>query len=146
MVEFRCYDPSNNGTGGIHHWYHKEITPEVRAGIDAALELMSKEKTLESHPSFKLLRGKCSGLAEIKIDIPISGAVPVKRKGKKGRKRTQINVRLLGPNNPPNTIFILLTGFIKIGGPDYGPACKQAHQRNEGVKKNANKIWTCHFP
>jgi hypothetical protein len=150
MVAFRCYDPSADGTGGIHHWYYKEISPEIQSEIDGALELMSLEAKLdENHPSFKALRGKGLGLAEIKIDIPVLDDTPTagKRKGKqKRRKKTEINVRLLGPNEPPNTCFILLTGFIKLGGSDYGPACRRAHQRRKGVKRNANKVRPCHFP
>jgi hypothetical protein len=148
MVVFRCYDPSSDGSGGIHWWYDRQITPEVRSAIDSALELMSREAQLDGHPKFKPLRGKCSGLAEIKIDIPIERAENSDRrpKRKRRRERTEINVRILGCNNAPNTHFTLLTGFIKKGGSDYGPACRQAHSRSKGVSKNAEKAKPCSFP
>src|SRR5262245_9077047 len=133
MVVFRCYDPRSDGTGGIHRWYEREISSEVRSAIDAVLELMSREAQLDGHPKFKSLRGKCSGLAEIKVDIPIKSAKNKQSKKKRRRERTEINVRILGPDNPPNSHFILLIGFIKRGGSDYGPACRQAHNRKEGV-------------
>jgi len=147
MVEFRCYDPTADGTGGIHRWYYKEITPEIRASIDSALELMALEKNLDDHPNFKRLRGKCLGLAEIIIDIPIeNNENDARTKRRKNRNRGKINIRILGPDNPPNSQFMLLTGFVKRGGPDYGPACHQAHNRNKGVDKNANKALPCYFP
>jgi hypothetical protein len=146
MVAFRCYDPSTDGSGGIHRWYGTEIGPEIRSAIDGALELMGQEVQLDGHPSFKALRGKCSGLAEIKIDIPVQPTSPIQKKKLKRRERIEINVRILGANEPPNTHFTLLVGFIKAGGPDYGPACLQAHRRHKGVRKNAGRARPCNFP
>jgi hypothetical protein len=135
MVVFRCYDPSADGSGGIHLWYGAQA-PEVRSAIDGTLELMAREAKLDGHPGFKPLRGKGRGLAEIKIDFAV----------KRDKKSEQIHARILGPHNPPNTEFLLLVGFLKKGGPDYGPACHQAHKRNHGVKKNARKGKPCRFP
>jgi hypothetical protein len=138
MVAFCCYDPSTDGSGGIHLWY-EALAPKIRSAIDATLELMAVETTLDEHPSFKPLRGKCRGLAEIKIDIEI--------KDSKNPKRThKIHVRILGPHNPPTKEFLLLTGFLKRGGPDYGPMCKQAHNRTRGVQRNEQKSKICRFP
>jgi hypothetical protein len=135
MVVFRCYDPSTDGKGGIHRWHDAQASA-VRSAIDGALELMAREAKLDEHPGYKPLRGKGSGLAEIKIDFSV----------KHGKKTEQIHVRLLGPHSPPVTEFILLTGFLKKGGPDYGPACHQAHNRNKGVMKDAGKAKPCRFP
>jgi hypothetical protein len=135
MVAFYCYDPSADGDGGIHIWYQAQV-PAVRSAIDAALEVMSREDVLDEHPAFKPLRGKCSGLAEIKIDFAI----------KKGAKTEKIHIRLLGPHAPPTAEFLLLTGFLKKGGPDYGPACHQAHNRNRGAQRDANRVKPCRFP
>jgi hypothetical protein len=152
MVTFRCYDPSADASGGIHRWYYREIPPNIQAEIDATLELLEVEPTLDGHPSFKPLRGKCLGLAEIKIDIPLEKEKgrpknKQRRKGKrKRRERTEINVRILGPDRAPNIQFILLTGFIKLGDSQYGPMCKQAHSRKRGVEKNAAKAKSCSFP
>lgn len=151
MVSFRCYDPSIDGSGGIHRWYYREISPDIRSEVDATIELLSVEAKLDGHPNFKALRGKSGrGLAEIKIDIQIKkgNAQPKqrRRRKRKRRERTQINVRILGPDNPPNKSFILLTGFIKLGDSQYGPMCKQAHSRKRGVEKNAAKARSCRFP
>src|SRR5262249_13524064 len=131
MVTFRCYDPSADGGGGIHLWYQQQV-PEVRSAIDGALEVMALEARLDWHPNYKPLRGRCAGLAEIKIDFALDGE--------------QIHVRLLGPHNPPTIEFLLLSGFLKKGGPEYGPMCRQAHNRNRGVIKNAGKGKPCRFP
>lgn len=158
MVAFRCYDPSIDGSGGIHRWYYREISPDIRSEVDATIELLSVETKLDGHPNFKALRGKGGrGLAEIKIDIQIKkeNEEPKKqnrksrRKGKRRRKRrerTQINVRILGPDSPPNRSFVLLTGFIKLGDSQYGPMCRQANTRKRGVEKNAAKARSCRFP
>jgi hypothetical protein len=138
MVAFRCYDPSTDGSGGIHLWYDAQIA-EVRSAIDATLELMAHEAVLDEHPSYKPLRGKCGGLAEIKIDLAIRGA-------QNPKKIEKIHVRLLGPHNPPTREFVLLTGFLKKGGPDYGPACTQAHNRARGVERNSQRAKPCLFP
>jgi hypothetical protein len=138
MVAFRCYDPSTNGSGGIHVWYDAQ-TLEVRSAIDATLELMAVETALDGHPSFKPLRGKCLGLAGIKIDFAI-------KDNKNSKRVRQIHVRLLGPYDPPTKEFVLLTGFLKKGGSDYGPMCKQAHNRKRGVQRNDQKSKPCRFP
>jgi hypothetical protein len=142
MVAFYCYDPSDDGTGGIHIWYMEQL-PAVRSAIDAALEVLSHEVTLDENPAFKPLRGKCSGLAEIKIDFP----TPNKNSNNdKKKKSAQTHVRLLGPHEPPTVEFVLLTGFLKKGGPDYGPACHQAHNRHRGIQRDASRAKPCRFP
>src|SRR5580692_2593157 len=135
MVACACYDPSADGHGGIHIWYQAQL-PAVRSAIDAALEVMSHEAVLDEHPAFKPLRGKCLGLVEVKIDFPL----------KQGKRTEQIHVRLLGPHDPPTTDFLLLTGFLKKGGPDYGPACHQAHNRNRATQRDGNRAKPCRFP
>jgi hypothetical protein len=59
MVAFRCYDPSADGTGGIHIWYQAQL-PAVRSAIDAALELMSGEAILGA-PSIQAVAGQILG-------------------------------------------------------------------------------------
>jgi hypothetical protein len=133
MVAFWCYDPSGDQSGGVHRWYDEQF-PKVRSEIDGALEVMQHERVLDDLgvKRFKRLRGKCAGLAEIKIDFKLGAE--------------KINVRLLGPYEPPTTEFILLVGFLKKGGPDYGPACRTAHNRHRGVKRRARKKQPCRFP
>jgi hypothetical protein len=135
MVAFRCYDASADGSGGIHLWYHAQI-PEVRSAIDGTLENMGRETVLDERPDFKPLRGKCAGLAEIKIELAI----------KRYKKIEKIHIRLLGPHDPPTTEFVLLSGFLKKGDPEYGPMCKQAHNRHRGVQRDARRTKPCLFP
>jgi hypothetical protein len=153
MVAFRCYDPSDDGSGGIHSWYYREISSDVRSAIDGALELMAREAKLDGHPSFKSLRlgRRCLGLAEIKIDLPVTSNEKSKSDHKKSRKKkhnkkTEIHIRLLGPDNPPNVEFILLIGFLKTGNHQYGPMCKQAQNRKKRVTKDATRAKPCRFP
>jgi hypothetical protein len=148
MVAFRCYDPTTDGSGGIHRWYDRDISPEARSAIDGALELMAREAKLDGHPSFKPLRGKCSGLAEIKIDVPSVGDGKQNRakRRKKQKKKPELHIRLLGPNNPPNAEFILLTGFLKKGNTEYGPMGRQAHNRHRGVQRDERRAKDCLFP
>jgi hypothetical protein len=148
MVDFRCYDPSADGSGGIHRWYN-EVLPELQSAIDSALEVLKREKKLDGNFRFKQLRKKCSGLAEIKVDVPIENVpelAELERKKRKDRRRTKITVRLLGPDEPPNTQFLLLLGFIKWGDNQYGPACREAHKRHKGVAKDVTKAKPCDFP
>jgi hypothetical protein len=41
---------------------------------------------------------------------------------------------------------VLLFGFRKRGGSDYGPACRSALNRKRGVKRNGQRARPCHFP
>jgi hypothetical protein len=81
MVAFRCYDPSANGRGGVHAWYNS-LSPEFRAEIDSAMELLGLEDSLDDVPEIKPLRGVCEGLTEIKIDFRLG--------------ETEVHLRILG--------------------------------------------------
>jgi hypothetical protein len=41
---------------------------------------------------------------------------------------------------------VLLYGFQKRGGPDYGPACHAALNRKRGVQRNGRRAQPCRFP
>jgi hypothetical protein len=128
MVAFRCYDPSN-ARGGFHEWYD-DLSPECRSAVDAILELGARDRTLEQSGLFKALRGKCLGLSEVLVDFAMN--------------RKTIHIRILGFGRPDD--FVLLLGFRKRGGPDYGPACHAAHNRKKGVEHDRRRARPCRFP
>lgn len=132
MVAFRCYDPSANGSGGIHTWYNG-LDPVFRAEIDSALELLVLEKSLDDTPEVKVLRGICAGLTEIKIDFKIG--------------KTDINLRILGFEGPDKNEFTLLSGFQKNkNNAVYGAECSKAIERKEGVIRDGRRAPPCGFP
>jgi hypothetical protein len=129
MRSYRCYDPSASGGGGIHTWYDP-LPADVRAAIDATLELLAHEDDWEGHPQVEMLRGACEGLSEIKIDMP------------DGRK-----FRILGFDGPRRREFTLLYGFDKSPGHvDYGPHCHSALWRKHAVERNNSRAIPCTFP
>jgi hypothetical protein len=132
MVAFRCYDPSADGSRGVHAWY-TQLSPEFRAEVDSAMELLSLEKTLVGHPEVKPLRGACEGLTEIKIDFALGSS--------------EIHLRILGFDGPGKDEFSLLTGFQKAkNNAVYGVECTKAHERKEGVTRDGRRAPPCRFP
>lgn len=101
------------------------------------LELAGRDKTLEESGRFKPLRGKCRGLTEILIDFEID-------RDDHHASRKQVHIRILGFGTADD--FVLLFGFRKRGGSDYGPACRSALNRKRGVKRNGQRARPCHFP
>jgi hypothetical protein len=48
---------------------------------------------------------------------------------------------------PGRNELLLLHGFSKLGGPDYGPACVTAHNRNRGAERDGyRRAQPCAFP
>ena len=131
MVAFYCYNPSGLKGRGFHAWYD-HVSPEYRAEIDVALELVECDGTLEESGLFKDLRGRCLGLTEIKIDFP-DDQVP----------RGEVHFRILGYGTPDR--FVLLYGFQKHGEPDYGPACRSARNRKQSVERDDRRARWCRF-
>ena len=133
MPEFRCYDPSADGGGGIHAWYNT-LSAEFRAQVDAALEILALEDNLNGIAEVKPLRGACEGLTEIIIDFRVG--------------TTKVCIRVLGFDGPGRDEFTLLTGFER--GKDtaaiYGYHCPQAHQRKQGVMHDGRRAPPCRFP
>jgi len=119
MISFRCYDPSAGGGGGIHGWYNG-LRLQHQAEIDATLELLSLEDSLEGVAEIKPLRGACEGLTEIIIDFQL--------------EETLVHIRIIGFEGPSRNEFTLLTGFEKSKhNAVYGPYCRSAHERKKGV-------------
>lgn len=132
MVAFRCYDPSADGSGGVHAWY-SQLSPEFRAEIDSAMELLALENSLTDSPDIKPLRGACEGLTEIKIDFEFDGA--------------EIHLRILGFDGPDKDDFTLLTGFQKQNNNAiYGVECAKSHERKNGVIRDGRRAPPCGFP
>lgn len=132
MVAFRCYDPSADGSGGIHGWY-RALPSAYRAEIDAALELLALERALTGVDGVKALRGACEGLTEIIIDFEIAGVTH--------------HIRILGFDGPGAREFTLLTGFEKLKDNSiYGFYCNQAHERKEGAIRDGRRAPLCRFP
>lgn len=132
MVAFRCYDPSSAGGGGIYGWYGS-LSPELQAEVDAALEILALENDLDGIANVKPLRGACKGLTEIKINSRI-GEKPV-------------HIRILEFKGPSRNEFTLLTGFEKSkGNAVYGPHCRSAQDRKDGVIRDGKRAPPCGFP
>src|SRR6266852_4655747 len=131
MISFRCYDPSADGSGGIHAWY-SQLSPEFRAEIDSAMELLALEDSLGDIPEVKSLRGACEGLTEIKLDFASGDA--------------EIHLRILGFDGPNKSEFTLLTGFQKENNNAvYGVECAKAHERKSGVIRDGRRAPPCGF-
>ncbi|SEC70490.1 hypothetical protein SAMN05444161_1667 [Rhizobiales bacterium GAS191] len=135
--QFKCYDPSGTG-GGIHEWYDG-LSEDVRAQIDAAIEVLAITRTWDREAIYEDLRGACDGLGEIRIDVP-------KGPGEQNGSGPFHLYRILGFAGPGRREFTLLCGFKKDGTFDYGPACASAHRRKEGVTKDGRKAPSCRFP
>ncbi len=132
MVAFRCYDPSGAGTGGIHAWY-TQLSIDFQAEVDATMELLELEKSLDDVPEVKPLRGACAGLREIKIDFGMDDA--------------EVHLRIIGFDGPGRGEFTLLTGFQKQGNNAiYGAECEKANRRKAGVLSDGKRAPPCGFP
>ena len=129
MVALRCYDPSGHG-GGIHLWY-AQSSDDVRATIDAALEVLAEEAGLSGLPHVKALRGACRGLHEVIVNT-----------------EDHRLFRILGFEGPSTGEFTLLLGLEKTqrGNIEYGPACASALQRKRGVLRDGRRAPPCRFP
>jgi hypothetical protein len=142
MVSFQCYDPSADGTGGVHAWYGA-LLGSSKAAVDTTLETIASETNLADVPEtlLKPLRRKCSGLSEVIVEVD-TGTYDARKK-----RRVYEHIRVLCVEGPGRNEITLLHGFSKRGGPDYGPACHTAHRRNEGIERDGiRRAQTCAFP
>jgi hypothetical protein len=85
------------------------LPPEFNSAVDAELELIGRDRTVEESGRFKELRGRCRGLTEIVIDFEVASNT-------QRRKHEEIHIRILGFGDASD--FVLLYGFRKHGGPD----------------------------
>lgn len=129
MWTIRCYDPSSSGTGGIHSWYNL-LPGNVKAAVDAALELVAAEQgSLQDLPYYKELRGHCQDLDEVIVNLA------------DGRL-----FRILTFRGPRRRDCTLLFGFEKTSNADYRQACDSARWRKQGVERDAKRAPECQFP
>jgi hypothetical protein len=147
MAAFRCYNPADAGGDAREAW-RMPIPSAFDADVDAAMEIREQERTLEDKRYFKSLRGRCEGLTEVLIDITLESDDP--RRTQKQQKvkikrspREKVAIRVLGFGSAEN--FVLLYGFRKYGGPDYGPACHSALNRRLGVDRDDRRARPCSF-
>jgi hypothetical protein len=137
MAAFRCYNPSRKRGQGFHAWLDR-LPPEHRAAVDFVLTQIQAERNIryEHHGGlFKVLRGKCLGITEIKIDFLVES----------DDGDELVHIRILGFETS-TTDFTLLHGFRKFGGPDYGPACRTALNRKQRVNRDGSRARPCTFP
>lgn len=132
MIEFLCYDPSSNGSGGIHTWY-RGLSPSFQAQVDSALEDLALERDINSTPAIEALHGACEGLFELKIDF--------------GPPRGEVHIRILAFEWPKRRTLTLLVGFQKTAQQvSYGPPCRSARGHKDGVVKDGQRAKPCRFP
>jgi hypothetical protein len=123
---FRCYDLG--GSGSYNGWY-ATLPVYVQTEIDNVLEILAATREWPKELA-KELRGSCEGLAEIIIELL-------------GPDEQPVPYRLLGFFGPERRQFTLLFGFRKKIDSDYGPACRSALVRKEGVLKDGNRAPAC---
>jgi hypothetical protein len=136
MVAFRCYNPTGAAAEARCAW-RTPLAPEFDSEVDAQLELLGRDRTLEASRQFKELRGKCTGLTEIIIDLELG---PDEQR----KKAEKVHIRILGFGTADD--FVLLYALRKRGGPDYGPACHAALNRKLGVQRDGWRARPCRFP
>lgn len=150
-VTFRCYDPGD-GRGGFHGWYDS-LPGNIRAEIDAALEVLSRRRRPWPETIYDQLHGKCYGLTEVKIAVP-KPPVAKRSAGATGAADTTDDetdqepdhYRILAWEGPGRHDITLLDGFKKENNSDYGSHCKKALRRRDGVKKDGRRAQPCEFP
>lgn len=136
MVSFRRYNPSGSEAEGLDAW-RAALPPEFNSAVDVELELIGRDRSLEESGCFKPLRGKCLGLTEILIDFEFDP-------DEDRKKSEKVHIRILGFGSAAD--FVLLYGFRKRGGSDYGPACHAALNQKRGVERDGRRARPCRFP
>jgi hypothetical protein len=150
MVAFRCYNRSRVNDGGRDGW-RTPLPREFDNEVDAALEVLQFHRSLDDERYFKALRGRCDGLIEVRINFQLEPDDPrlqselARRRSRQRRPKTpEVHIRILGFGTAED--FILLYGFRKRGERDYGPACRSALNRRQGVMRNGRRAAPCRFP
>jgi hypothetical protein len=136
MIAFRCYSRPGSDGEAFDAW-RAALPAEFNATVDAELELIARDRSLTESGRLKELRGKCAGLTEIIIDFELDP-------DQVRKKPETVHLRILGFGTVND--FVLLYGFRKRGGPDYGPACHAALNRKHGVERDGRRARPCRFP
>jgi len=126
---FRCY--ALGGAGSYNGWY-AALPVEVQTEIDNVLDILAATREWPNGPGelTEEMRGACRGLMEIRVDVP-------------GPNETTLRYRLLGFFGPGKGEFTLLYGFVETNVSDYGPACRSALTRKDGVLKDGTRAPPC---
>jgi hypothetical protein len=126
---FRCY--AVGGVGSYNGWY-EALAVQVQTEIDNVLDILAATRQWPNGKG-KLteeMRGACEGLVEIRIEFPDADEKPE-------------HYRILGFIGPGKMEFTLLFGFKETNISDYGPACRSALIRKEGVIRDGNRAPPC---
>lgn len=126
---FRCY--ALGGPGSYNGWY-ATLPVEAQTEIDNVLDILAATRDWPSGPDeiTEEMRGACAGLIEIRVEMP-------------GPNETILHYRLLGFFGPGKMEFTLLFGFRETNVADYGPACRSALMRKEGVQRDGRRAPPC---
>jgi hypothetical protein len=126
---FRCYDLG--GAGSYNGWYGS-MPVEVQTEVDNVLEILAATRKWPDGPEelTETMRGACAGLVEIRVEMP-------------SPNETILHYRLLGFFGPGKMEFTLLYGFKKTNDSDYGPACRCALTRKQGVERDGSRAPPC---
>jgi hypothetical protein len=126
---FRCY--AAGGVGSYNGWY-AGLPEEVQTEIDNVLDILAATRHWPNGKGelTEEMRGSCEGLVEIRIEFP-------------GADERPAHYRILGFVGPGKMEFTLLLGFKEKNISDYGPACRSALGRKEGVIKDGNRAPPC---
>ena len=127
--QFRCYVA---GGAGSYDGWQAGLPEEVQTEIDNVLDILAATRHWPNGPNelTEEMRGACEGLVEIRIEFP-------------GADERQEHYRILGFAGPGKMEFTLLLGFKETNTSDYGPACRSALRRKEGVIKDGNRAPPC---
>ncbi len=134
MWQIRCYRPTGD-SGGFRSWYDTLIEA-VQAEIDAVLELLETSRPPWPETLYAPLHGSCEGLVEIRIEF-LSEGDDSNDSDDEGEEPEQY--RILAFEGPDQRELTVLYGFKKTTNADYGPACRAALNRRDGVKKDVRR-------
>jgi hypothetical protein len=123
---FRCYDLGGSSSYGGQY---DALPIYVQTEIDSVLEILVATRTWPETLS-KELRGSCYGLVEIIVELL-------------GPDDQPEHYRLLGFYGPDKMEFTLLFIMKKETDSDYGPACRSALPRKDGVIKDGRRAPPC---
>lgn len=122
----RCYDL---GGSASYKGQYDALPVYVQTEIDTVLEILAATR-FWTEPLCKELRGACDGLAEIIVELL-------------GPNDQPEHYRLLGFFGPDRLEFALLWILKKDTDSDYGPACRSALTRKEGVIRDGRRAPPC---
>lgn len=125
MPTLRWYNPPGSKKGLLAQYaaHSGRIKGAIRGVIEEWWRLENREQA-----PFKWLIGACAGLFELEVDV--EGKV----------------FRVLGFKGPNRGEYTIVTAFEKtLGVASYNAPCRQAFNREKGVKKDGRRAPECPF-